>query len=291
MSKSTRLIRFQPISSLFLPRVQLPPSVFSPSSIQASIPPIVVPVPTRAYSSLHKDRKLEPVRDEFTKTSSSADLEKLAYGPDSHRNPENLSDAIALKTVKSLRVIADTFFQKRYIHRAVMLETVAAVPGMVAGLVRHLRSLRKMQHDGGWIHHLLLEAENERMHLLTWMKICEPKWYERLLVTAVQGIFYNAYFVAYLLFPKTAHRMVGYLEEEAIVSYTAFLSEIDNGNIKNGPAPKIAINYWNLSEDAKLRDVVLAVRADEAAHRDANHEFADRILNKVQDLRKPYETK
>ena len=37
------------------------------------------------------------------------------------------------------------------------------------------------------------------------------------------------------------------------------------------PAPAIAKTYWGLSEDALMRDVMLAVRADEANHRDVNH--------------------
>ena len=45
------------------------------------------------------------------------------------------------------------------------------------------------------------------------------------------------------------------------------------------PAPKSAIEYWNLSSDATLRDVVIAVRADEARHRDTNHSFADELTN------------
>jgi len=240
------------------------------------------------YAYLHSERKLEPVRSEFTRISSTEDLMKIPNITGLHHKPENLSDHIAFRTVKFLRYFADLFFQKRYIHRAVVLETVAAVPGMVAGLMRHLSSLRKMKHDGGWIHHLLLEAENERMHLLTWMKITTPKWYERLLVAMVQFIFYNWYFWTYLFFPRTAHRMVGYLEEEAVVSYTAFLKSIDNGEIENIPAPGIAIKYWNLNSDAKLRDVVLAIRADEAAHRDANHEFADRIKLNCQNLANPF---
>ena len=71
--------------------------------------------------------------------------------------------------------------------------------------------------------------------------------------------------------------MIGYFEEEAVTSYTEYLNEIDNGTIMNRPAPKIAIDYWNLGSDALLRDVVLAVRADEAGHRDKNHDFADKI--------------
>jgi hypothetical protein len=73
---------------------------------------------------------------------------------------------------------------------------------------------------------------------------------------------------------------VGYLEEEAIVSYNGFAKEIRESRIANTPAPKIAIDYYHLEQDAKLIDVVYAVRADEAAHRDSNHNFADRIDTK-----------
>lgn len=165
---------------------------------------------------------------------------------------------------------------------------MAAVPGMVAGMLRHLRSLRLVKHDGGWIHHLLHEAENERMHLMTWMKIMQPNLAERALVTLVQGIFFNFYMLTYLFFPKTCHRFVGYLEEEAVISYTAFLQEIDKGHIENIKAPQIAIDYWHLKEDATLRDVVLAVRLDEAAHRDVNHHLSDRILSGKENLHEAF---
>ncbi|CAN6486925.1 unnamed protein product [Victoria cruziana] len=156
-----------------------------------------------------------------------------------------------------------------------MLETVAAVPGMVAGMLLHCKSLRRFEHSGGWIRTLLEEAENERMHLMTFMEVSQPRWYERALVFAVQGVFFNAYFLLYMVSPKLAHRIVGYLEEEAIHSYTEFLKEIDNGNIENVPAPAIAIDYWRLPPGSTLRDVVLAVRADEAHHRDVNHFASD----------------
>ena len=84
-----------------------------------------------------------------------------------HFEPKNLSDKVALSFTKFLRFLADTFFKKRYGHRAVVLETIAAVPGMVAGMILHLKSLRKMEDDRGWIKTLLDEAENERMHLMT----------------------------------------------------------------------------------------------------------------------------
>lgn len=196
-----------------------------------------------------------------------------------HRKPENMSDRIAYAFVKFLRFFADLFFAKRYGHRAIVLETVAAVPGMVGGLLQHLRALRNMRDDEGWIRTLLDEAENERMHLMTFIEIAKPSILERLIIMVVQLLFYNAFFFLYLFAPKTAHRVVGYFEEEAVISYTQYLAEIDNGNHKNVPAPEIAIQYWGLNKDATLRDVVEVIRADEAEHRDVNHGFADKLMS------------
>ncbi|CAI7810914.1 unnamed protein product [Closterium sp. NIES-54] len=88
---------------------------------------------------------------------------------------------------------------------------------------------------------------------------------------SIQSGFAAVYGLVYLLSPRIAHRIVGYLEEEAVHSYTQYLKEIDEGRIANVPAPQIAIDYWQLPQDATLYDVVLSVRADEAHHRDVNH--------------------
>lgn len=200
-----------------------------------------------------------------------------SIGAQLHTPPESFSDSFALFITKTLRFFADTLFRKRYGHRAVVLETVAGVPGMVAGVVHHLRSLRNMKDDNGMIKELLDEAENERMHLMTFIEIAKPSRTERFLILLAQisfGIFYT---LLYIFFKKTAHRMIGYFEEEAVFSYSEYLAEIDNGKIQNRPAPQIAIDYWNLESEATLRDVVIVVRADEAGHRDKNHEFADLI--------------
>ncbi len=194
-----------------------------------------------------------------------------------HHLPVTLSDRFAFMFVKALRFFADGFFRKRYGHRAVVLETVAAVPGMVGGLLQHLKALRHIRDDQGWIAELLEEADNERMHLMTFIRIAKPSMFERTLIMAVQMVFYNVYFFLYLLSPKTAHRIVGYFEEEAVISYTQYLEEIDAGRLENTPAPQIAIDYWGLPETARLRDVVIAVREDEAGHRDRNHGFANAI--------------
>ncbi len=194
-----------------------------------------------------------------------------------HHDVRDFSDRIAFAFTKLLRFFADTFFAKRYGHRAVVLETVAAVPGMVAGALQHLRALRRMESDRGWIRTLLEEAENERMHLMTFVHIAQPSTFERFLILLAQGIFYNFFFLVYLCSPKTAHRIVGYFEEEAVYSYTEYLAGIDDGTHENVPAPQVAIDYWKLSPDSRLRDVILVVRADEAHHRDVNHQFADEL--------------
>lgn len=196
---------------------------------------------------------------------------------DTHHAPRDIHDRIALRVVKTMRVFADAFFSKRYGHRAVVLETVAAVPGMVGGLLQHLKSVRHIRDDQGWIRELLDEAENERMHLMTFIHIAQPSRSERLLIMVAQAIFYNVFFFTYLFAPRTAHRIVGYLEEEAVVSYTQYLAEIDAGRQENVPAPRLAIDYWQLPDDARLREVVIKVRADEAHHRDTNHGFANQI--------------
>uniref|UniRef100_N1QUA5 Ubiquinol oxidase n=1 Tax=Aegilops tauschii TaxID=37682 RepID=N1QUA5_AEGTA len=138
------------------------------------------------------------------------------YRPDTsidvakHHEPRAVADKVAYLIVRTLRAGSDLFFQRRHASHALLLETVAAVPPMVGGVLLHLRSLRRFEHSGGWIRALMEEAENERMHLMTFM----------------EGVFFNAYFVGYLISPK-------------------------------------------------LKDVVIAVRADEAHHRDANHYASD----------------
>lgn len=204
------------------------------------------------------------------RTHAAADLERTHI-------PGSPSDRFARGLTRLLRFFADAFFAKRYGHRAVVLETIAAVPGMVGSTLQHLRSLRRLSDDHGWIRVLMDEAQNERMHLLTFVEIAQPNRLERLLIILAQGVFYNAFFLLYLLSPRTAHRVVGYFEEEAVISYTQYLAEVEAGRHANVPAPQLAIDYWGLPADARLSDVIVAVRADEAGHRDVNHGFADQL--------------
>ena len=195
--------------------------------------------------------------------------------------PKNFSDFFALTMTKFFRFIADTFFAKRYGHRAVVLETIAGVPGMVAGMLIHLRSLRKMQTGyGSQIREMLAEAENERMHLMFFIEIAKPNAFERFLVIAAQAIFMAFYLFMYICFPKTSHRMIGYFEDEAVKSYTEYLDLVENGTVMNIRAPRIAIEYYNLKKDARLSDLIISVRADEMHHAEVNHDYANDLQSK-----------
>ncbi|GAB2623649.1 alternative oxidase [Novilysobacter erysipheiresistens] len=204
-------------------------------------------------------------------------LTPAAVELDVHHATGDWSDRVAYGITRGLRFLADTFFAKRYGNRAIVLETVAAVPGLVGAALVHLRCLRWMRDDAGWIRTLMEEAENERMHLMTFIEIARPNWLERALVLVAQAAFFSFFLLLYLLSSRTAHRLVGYFEEQAVISYTQYLQEIDSGRVENVPAPQIARDYWQLPADARLREVVLAVRADEAGHRDVNHGFADEL--------------
>jgi len=186
------------------------------------------------------------------------------------------SDYFAHSMTKFFRFIADKFFAKRYGHRAVVLETIAGVPGMVAGVWMHFKSLRNMKTGfGSYINEMLSEAENERMHLMFFIEIAKPNWFERRLVLIAQVFFSIFYFGMFIIFPRTAHRMIAYFEEEAVTSYTDYLNMIENNKIENINAPQLAIDYYNLSSDAKLSDLIIKVREDEMHHSKINHKYAD----------------
>ena len=188
---------------------------------------------------------------------------------------EKLSDKAAMSMTKFFRFFADVFFAKRYGHRAVVLETIAGVPGMVGGMLLHMRSLRKMERGNGhMIQELLDEAVNERKHLMFFIEVAQPNWFERGLIVAAQAIFFVFYTFMYICFTRTAHKMIAYFEEEAVRSYTNYLDMIQNKQIANTPAPQIAKEYYGLTDDARLADMVICVRADEAKHAEANHKFA-----------------
>lgn len=245
-----------------------------------------------------------------------------------HRETKNWSDWVALTMVRILRFGLDTasgykhdeavalgqkdpaaahkkyaMDERKYLIRNIFLESVAGVPGMVAGMLRHLHSMRRMKRDNGWIETLLEESYNERMHLLTFLKMGEPGPFMRLMVLGAQGVFFNAMFVAYLLSPRTCHRFVGYLEEEAVLTYTREIADLDAGKLpmwEKMQAPDIAVQYWKMPEGRRsMRDLLLYIRADEAKHREVNHTLAglnqkedpNPYVSEYKDESKPHPTK
>ena len=156
-----------------------------------------------------------------------------------HHEPQNWRDKLALNMIKFVRGSFDvvtrynpeTMKEREWLHRIIFLETVAGVPGMIGGMVRHLKSLRSLEADHGWIHHLLQEAENERMHLFIFLSMYNPGIFFRLSIAAAQLSFFNVYFFMYMFAPKFSHRFVGYLEEEAVHTYTKCLQALDSGKL------------------------------------------------------------
>ena len=193
-----------------------------------------------------------------------------------NKSQQSFSDSFAYSMTVFFRFIADTFFAKRYGHRAVVLETIAGVPGMVAGMWMHFKSLRSMKAGyGKHIREMLAEAENERMHLMFFIEIAKPNIFERSLVLFSQFLFGAFYFFMYVFFTKTAHRMIGFFEDEAVKSYTEYLKMIEDDEIENVKAPQIAIEYYDLKSNARLIDLVKCVKADEEHHSEVNHKYAD----------------
>jgi len=215
-----------------------------------------------------------------------------------HRDVRSTSDWFAFNTVRFLRWGTDVvtgyshdpnkpykMSERKWLVRFIFLETVAGVPGMVAGMIRHYHSLRRMKRDNGWIETLLEDAYNERMHLLTFLKMAEPGWFMKFMILGAQGFFSNAFFLAYLASPKTCHRFVGYLEEEATKTYSCAIEDVEAGKLpawENLEAPEIAIKYWNMPEGHQsMLDLLYYVRADEAKHREIHHTLGN--LNQKDD--------
>ncbi|KAI5866828.1 alternative oxidase [Durotheca rogersii] len=177
--------------------------------------------------------------------------------------------------------------EAQWLLRFLFLESIAGVPGMVAGMLRHLHSIRRLKRDNGWIETLLEESYNERMHLLTFIKMCEPGWFMKFMLLAAQGVYFNALFVTYLISPKITHRFVGYLEEEAVHTYTLAIKQIEEGHLPKWSDPKfvvpdIAVQYWHMPEGKRtMKDLILYIRADEACHRGVNHTLSN--LNQKED--------
>jgi len=211
----------------------------------------------------------------------------LAWGMEKHRHfePQNFADRLALFLVKSFVKPRDWLFKDQHTHHFLVLETVAAIPGMVAGALIHFSCLRRIADDKGWIETLIKEAETERKHLLVLRQMVEPSLRDRVLIWIGHFIFLIMYFLVYVFCPRAAHRFVGYLEEDAVRGYEGYLSHLDEHPEENGLAPSLAYEFWGdvLPKKARVRDLIEVILQEEAHHRDVNHGFADQLMQKKKD--------
>jgi ubiquinol oxidase len=190
--------------------------------------------------------------------------------------PRTFADRFALGVVRVMTGAA-SLLGRRYGDRVIVVETIAAVPPMVAATLLHLKCLRRLIDDRGWVRTFMEESENQRAHLMAFVAMKQPGTLERWLIVIGQGIFYNAYFLLHLISPRTAHRMAAYMAEQSVSSYSELLRRIASGEEPDGPAPSFAIAYWNLAPDAHVSAMIAAIRDDEAIHRDIHHAFADAL--------------
>lgn len=261
--------------------------ICSPSTLSILRAPLCAPWRSVSSNSGHsggEEKKQEEIT--FQVPLEPYSPEQLEVNQ-THVEPKSTGDKLAYTGVKLVRFFFDIasgyafgpITSRKLLRRIVFLETVAGVPGMVAGTLRHLKSLRRIQHDQGWIHMLLEEAENERMHLMVFQEVAgTPSILMKTCVAISQAIAWNAFFGFYIIMPRLCHRFVGYVEEEAVHTYTGAINALDNGELKDWEdmrAPDMGIQYWKLAPDAKMRDLLLAVRADEAHHRDVNHALSE----------------
>jgi hypothetical protein len=245
---------------------------------------------------LHCERRYAKTHGKYTEEELNV---KLTHVP-----PQDWKDKAALGAVKLVRFGFDTatgwnrgeITQDKILNRAIFLETIAAIPGMVAAIIRHFRSLRNMARDGGMLNMFLEEANNERMHLLTFIRMKDPGYLFRGAVIGGQFGFGSTFLLMYMISPAFCHRFVGYIEEEACHTYTKIIDEIeaapegsDLAMWRTEEAPKIAKGYWHLGENGTVLDVMRAVRADEAEHRDVNHAVSGVGYDTVNPLYDPRE--
>ncbi|EGC40117.1 hypothetical protein DICPUDRAFT_44721 [Dictyostelium purpureum] len=254
---------------------------FTSTLVSASLPHSFIGGQVRDFSITKKEKKQTPQYHRnstlytHTPREALANIEKNFVFPTPYE-PKTIGDHFAKNTVQLLRKVSNLFFREKYIHYAIVLETIASVPGLCGGAMLHLRALRTMESNN-WIKALMDESENERIHLMSFIELTKPTLIERTMVAAAQAVFWNLYLVGYAISPKIMHRVVGYLEHEAVKTYTNFLADIDAGKVENIPASKLAIEYWGLPADATLRDMILVIREDEMDHRLVNHEISNKI--------------
>src|SRR3989338_1266912 len=126
------------------------------------------------------------------------------------------------------------------------LEAIASIPPLVIGVMKHFSFILKMEKQVCFeSNELFEEAENERMHLMIWMQVCKPTKLDRVLVFLSQVNFTWFIILSYWISPNFVNKLLEFLEESSIDSYTDFMKDIEAGKYAHIPVPPIALEYYH----------------------------------------------
>lgn len=181
--------------------------------------------------------------------------------------PRTMGDRVARMEVLGMRYMFDVLTgyrrpfpgqekaltENNWLNKTIMLETLAMTPLFAASIVRYWRSLGGLRQDKGWVHALLDDSENERMHLTNWMMVKRPNLMMRAFVLAQQAFYVPMFMFGYTFTPKMAYRAIGYIEEVGLTHYRLLLREIEReGSPVHSwnfiPAPQVSREYWNMGD-------------------------------------------
>ncbi|KAL3661573.1 hypothetical protein V7S43_013333 [Phytophthora oleae] len=202
-------------------------------------------------------------------------LEAIEDTPLTNHKSNKIHKNVALLDTKTSSFGFDLLFDYRglgvsmtardWLNRCLYIETLAGFSEMVVGMAHHLRSWRSLKRGDIWLE----EAENERIHMQIFTSMKQAGLLFQGTMLAAQSIFFPAFFLAYMVSPKTCHRFVGFVEEEAVKTYTYLLEDMEHGHLDEWCtmiAPLIGRSYYDLPDDAKVYDMIKCIRADKMNH-------------------------
>lgn len=131
---------------------------------------------SKEFTKISQDHAANFVIEGLPFTMHSYSEQQMRAVSIAHRHAKTWSDWVALSAIRLLRKSLDlitgykhdnavalnqkdpeaavktyTMTARKYLIRNIFLESVAGVPGMVSGMLRHLHSMRRMRRDNGWL--------------------------------------------------------------------------------------------------------------------------------------------
>lgn len=176
------------------------------------------------------------------------------------------------------RVIGAAFtrgYGERLEAKALVLETLAAIPAIVIGAIRALRAQRR-RTDDALVRDCATEADNEHAHMLAFAAITELTWVDRLVVVMGQPVLAAAFALLHTVSERAAHRLCGHFEEEAMRTYAHHRAAVAAGR----PDPVLgafACERWSLPMGSRLSALLPILEQEESEHGRRHHEVADAL--------------